>query len=124
MASNHIKTLPLRFNVPFSHVYCIECITAGIIFQMDTMLMLRTYLDKLTPSEFHTFLVGGHSTVAGFIFGLFVLFGVSVSYFKIAIHLLENRQVSVYSLAHNRSWFFMFWCSTYLQLWKTPILYL
>ena len=47
--------------------------------QMDTMLMLRKYLDRLTPSEFHTFLVGGHSTVAGFVFGLFILFGVSVS---------------------------------------------
>ena len=44
---------------------------------MDTMLMLRNYLDKLTPSEFHCFLVGGHATVAGFVFGLFVLFGVS-----------------------------------------------
>ena len=39
--------------------------------QMDTMLMLRNYLDRLTPSEFHCFLVGGHATVAGFVFGFF-----------------------------------------------------
>lgn len=49
--------------------------------------MLRHYLDKLTPSEFHTFLVGGHSTVAGFVFGLFVLFGVGIL-FTILIQLI------------------------------------
>ena len=45
--------------------------------QMDTMLMLRHYIDKLTLSEFNCFLVGNHATVAGFVFALFVLFGVS-----------------------------------------------
>ena len=43
---------------------------------MDSMLMLRSYLHLLTPSEFHTFVVGGHATIAGFIFGLLILFGV------------------------------------------------
>lgn len=42
---------------------------------MDTMLMLRPYLDRLTKSEFHCFLVGNHSTVAGFAFAIFVLMG-------------------------------------------------
>jgi len=42
---------------------------------MDTMLMLRYYLDKLTLSEFNCLLVGNHATVAGFVFALFVLFG-------------------------------------------------
>lgn len=42
---------------------------------MDTMLMLRFYLDKLTRSEFNCLLVGNHATVAGFVFALFVLFG-------------------------------------------------
>ena len=44
---------------------------------MDSMLMLRSYLHLLTPSEFHTFVVGGHATIAGFIFGLLILFGVN-----------------------------------------------
>jgi pyrimidine nucleoside transport protein len=42
---------------------------------MDTMLMLRHYLDKLTRSEFNCLLVGNHATVAGFVFALFVMFG-------------------------------------------------
>lgn len=42
---------------------------------MDTMLMLRPYLDRLTRSEFHCFLVGNHATVAGFAFAIFVLMG-------------------------------------------------
>jgi pyrimidine nucleoside transport protein len=42
---------------------------------MDTMLMLRHYLDKLTLSEFNCLLVGNHATVAGFVFALFVMFG-------------------------------------------------
>jgi pyrimidine nucleoside transport protein len=50
--------------------------TANIFLNgMDTMLMLRYYLDKLTRSEFNCFLVGNHATVAGFVFALFVLFG-------------------------------------------------
>ncbi|ESN95918.1 hypothetical protein HELRODRAFT_178835 [Helobdella robusta] len=51
--------------------------TAANIFLdgMDTMLMLRHYIDKLTLSEFNCFLVGNHATVAGFVFALFVLFG-------------------------------------------------
>ncbi len=47
--------------------------------QLDTMLMLKSYLPKLTESEFHCFLVGAHSTLAGFAFGIFVLFGVWIS---------------------------------------------
>ena len=39
--------------------------------------MFRAYLPKLTKSEFHTFVVGSHATIAGFAYGLFVLFGVS-----------------------------------------------
>ncbi|CAD5117032.1 unnamed protein product [Dimorphilus gyrociliatus] len=42
---------------------------------MDTMLMLRPYLVKLTRSEFHCLMVGNLSTVAGFAFALFVLLG-------------------------------------------------
>ena len=51
--------------------------------------MLKNYLDRLTPSEFHTFLVGGHSTVAGFVFGLFILFGVSESF--TFLNLIKDR---------------------------------
>ena len=40
--------------------------------------MLKPYVQKLTKSEFHCFLVGAHSTIAGFAFGLFVIFGVSI----------------------------------------------
>ena len=46
------------------------------MFQLDTVFMLKPYVDQLTLSEFHTFLVGAHFTIAGFAFGLFVLFGV------------------------------------------------
>jgi len=51
--------------------------TAANIFLdgMDTMLMLRHYIDKLTRSEFNCFLVGNHATVAGFVFAIFVMFG-------------------------------------------------
>ena len=49
-----------------------------IMFKVDTMLLLRNYIPKLTKSEFHTFLVGSHATIAGFAFGLFVVFGVSI----------------------------------------------
>ena len=45
-------------------------------FQLDTVIMLKPYFTQLTPSEFHCYLVGAHSTIAGFAFGLFVLFGV------------------------------------------------
>ena len=38
--------------------------------------MLRPYLHRLTKSEFHCLLVGGHATVAGFAFAIFVMFGV------------------------------------------------
>jgi len=47
---------------------------------MDTMLMLRQYLPKLTSSEFHCFLVGNHATVAGFAFATFVMFGAPAEY--------------------------------------------
>ncbi len=45
--------------------------------KMDVMLMLRAYLDKLTWSEYNCFLVGSNATIAGFVFGLLVLFGAS-----------------------------------------------
>ena len=41
------------------------------------MIMMKRYFPKLTKSEFHCFLVGAHSTIAGFAFGIFVLFGVN-----------------------------------------------
>ena len=44
---------------------------------MDVIFMLRGFMDKLTLSEFHCLLVGSHATIAGFMFGLFVVFGVS-----------------------------------------------
>ena len=52
------------------------------------MLMLRKFFPLLTDSEFHCFLVGAHSTIAGFAFGLFVLFGVK------AQHLLTGAVMS------------------------------
>lgn len=45
-------------------------------FQLDSMLMIKNYIPRLTKSEFHCFLIGNHATVAGFAFPLFVLFGV------------------------------------------------
>lgn len=59
---------------------------------METMLMLRHYLDKLTLSEFNCLLVGNHATVAGFVFALFVLFGVrySSSTYKILLFFSEK----------------------------------
>ncbi|CAH1792805.1 unnamed protein product [Owenia fusiformis] len=42
---------------------------------MDTMLMLRPYLVKLTMSELQALMVGNHTTVAGFAFALFILLG-------------------------------------------------
>ena len=39
--------------------------------------MLHHYVKFLTPSEFFTFLVGSHSSIAGFAFGIIILFGVS-----------------------------------------------
>ena len=50
--------------------------------------MLRKFFPLLTDSEFHCFLVGAHSTIAGFAFGLFVLFGVK------AQHLLTGAVMS------------------------------
>lgn len=47
--------------------------------------MLKQYIPKLTKSEFHCFLVGAHSTIAGFAFGLFVLFGVSIMLINIIL---------------------------------------
>ncbi len=44
---------------------------------MDVMLMLKEYIPRLTKSEFFCFMVGNHSTVAGFAFPLFVMYGVS-----------------------------------------------
>merc|ERR1740128_1091728 len=41
----------------------------------DTMLMFKPYLTKLTPSEFHAFIVSGHATVAGFAFAIFTFLG-------------------------------------------------
>ena len=38
--------------------------------------MLRAYLMKLTMSEFNCFMVGNNATIAGFMFGLLVLYGV------------------------------------------------
>ena len=52
--------------------YCVD----HVFFQMDVMLMLRPYLMKLTISEFNCFLVGGHATIAGFMFGILILYGV------------------------------------------------
>ena len=45
--------------------------------QVDVIFMLRGYMHMLTQSEFHCLLVSTHATIAGFMFGLFVLFGVS-----------------------------------------------
>ncbi|CAH1792803.1 unnamed protein product [Owenia fusiformis] len=42
---------------------------------MDTLLMLRPYLEKLTKSEFHAMQVGNQATVAGFVFAVFILLG-------------------------------------------------
>ena len=39
--------------------------------------MLRPYLLKLTGSEFHALIVSGHATLAGFVFALFMMLGVS-----------------------------------------------
>ena len=75
--------------------------------QLDTMLMLKKYLPLLTPSEFHCFLVGAHSTIAGFAFGLFVLFGVSPSY------LFERFGVSLskctYKCVYDEKIFWLMW---------------
>ena len=49
--------------------------------------MLRAYLTMLTKSEFHCLVTGGHATVAGFAFALFVLFGVSL-YLKKTLQLI------------------------------------
>ena len=40
--------------------------------------MLGKTLQLMTPSEFHTFLVGQHSTLSGAIIGLFIFFGVKL----------------------------------------------
>ncbi|CAD5118456.1 unnamed protein product [Dimorphilus gyrociliatus] len=55
---------------------------------LETSLMIKPYIKKLTGSEFHTFLVGAHSTIAGWAFGLFVLFGVNPQ------HLLTGALIS------------------------------
>lgn len=55
---------------------------------LETSLMIKPYVKKLTESEFHTFLVGAHSTIAGWAFGLFVLFGVNPQ------HLLTGALIS------------------------------
>ena len=44
--------------------------------------MMKKYIPNLTDSEFHCFLVAAHSTIAGFAFGLFVLFGVCMAMSK------------------------------------------
>ena len=76
-------------------VYC--------MIQMDTMLMLKAYMKNLTKSEFHCFLVGAHSTIAGFAFGLFVLFGVSLFIFagnsSLHDHVYDNDSINVMSTA-------------------------
>ncbi len=46
---------------------------------MDVMLMLKNYIDKLTWSELNCFMVGNNATIAGFMFGLLILFGVRFS---------------------------------------------
>ena len=43
--------------------------------------MFKPYFRLLTDSEFHCYLVGAHSTIAGFAFGLFILFGVTIKVF-------------------------------------------
>ena len=68
---------------------------------MDTMLMLRHYLHKLTASEFHCFLVGNHSTVAGFAFATFVMFGVGVKCLMYSIHKLSLYKLFFTVLIRN-----------------------
>ncbi|CAH1792804.1 unnamed protein product [Owenia fusiformis] len=42
---------------------------------MDTMLMLKPYLMRLTMSELHALRVANHTTIAGFAFALLILLG-------------------------------------------------
>ena len=52
--------------------------TSQCLIQMDSILMLGKTLQLMTPSEFHTCLVGQHSTLSGAIIGLFIFFGVKM----------------------------------------------
>jgi len=67
---------------------------------MDTMLMLRHYLPKLTRSEFHCFLVGNHATVAGFAFATFVMFGAPPQYLISASVMSAPATIAVSKLAY------------------------
>jgi len=67
---------------------------------MDTMLMLRKYLTKLTKSEFHCFLVGNHSTVAGFAFATFVMFGAPPEYLISASVMSAPATIAVAKLSY------------------------
>jgi len=67
---------------------------------MDTMLMLRKYLTRLTRSEFHCFLVGNHSTVAGFAFATFVMFGAPPEYLISASVMSAPASIAVAKLSY------------------------
>lgn len=67
---------------------------------MDTMLMLRPYLTKLTRSEFHCLMVGNLSTVAGFAFALFVLLGAPPQHLLSAAVMSAPAAIAIAKLSH------------------------
>ena len=64
--------------------------------------MLRPYLTKLTISEFNCFLVGGHATIAGFMFGLLILYGV-ISICKLCLPVINEISSSKSSSSGSES---------------------
>jgi pyrimidine nucleoside transport protein len=55
---------------------------AGNIFigQTEAPLLVRPFLDKMTPSELHAIMTGGFATIAGGVLAAFILFGVPANH--------------------------------------------
>ena len=60
-------------------VKCLEIVTSILFFyQPEASFTIRPYLEKMTHSELHAIMTAGFASVTADVFGLFVVYGVSI----------------------------------------------
>ncbi len=79
-------------------------------------MLIRPYIDKLTPSEFHTVLVGSHASIAGFAYAIFVWFGVSPQHLLTAAVMSAPAAVAISKLNYPETQESHFKDETVIQL--------
>lgn len=49
-----------------------------LVFQTDSVLLIRPYISRLTKSEIHAVMTGGLAGISGAILGAYISFGVRI----------------------------------------------